>query len=103
MDLSEVTRFEIATDTRKLSQLIRDGAKLRPQCRQEFFSHDGGSCALGAAYEARYGETTYSWWSASYVARKLGVPVGVCRDIARMNDDGHTREECADYAERFGY
>lgn len=35
----------------KLSAAIRLGSTFRPQCRGRFFQ-DGGSCVLGAAYEA---------------------------------------------------
>lgn len=43
----------------KLSQAIREGAKIRPQCFSEYFlKNDDGvlcSCALGAAYETFHG------------------------------------------------
>ena len=39
----------------KLSEAIRLGSKLRPQCFGVFIS-DVGSCALAAAYEAVFGE-----------------------------------------------
>lgn len=39
----------------KLSDAIRIGARLRPQGRETLFSN-GKSCALGAAYEAVYGD-----------------------------------------------
>lgn len=37
----------------KLSEAIREGAKLRPQTSWEFLCKDG-SCAMGAAYEATF-------------------------------------------------
>jgi len=40
-----------------LSALIRQGATRRPQCFYDYFSASGGSCALGAAMEARTGST----------------------------------------------
>lgn len=36
----------------KLSDAIREGAKLRPQCFSQTYFHEGCSCALGAALEA---------------------------------------------------
>lgn len=39
----------------KLSDAIREGAKLRPQGFGSMYS-DGKSCALGAAYEAAFGK-----------------------------------------------
>src|SRR5258706_314082 len=80
----------------RLSEAIRMGAKLRPQCFNSFWM-DGGSCAMGAAYEAvgvPYGADvgdsgakhfTYFWGR------------GAVADIFHRNDGLHqSREEIAD-------
>lgn len=42
-------------DQIELADAIAEGAKRRPtQAFGEYFSHGGGSCALGAAYEGAY-------------------------------------------------
>ena len=42
-------------DQIELADAIAEGARRRPvQAFGEYFSHQGGSCALGAAYEGAY-------------------------------------------------
>jgi hypothetical protein len=41
-------------DEHELAEAIRAGSKLRPQSFGCYFSDDGRSCALGAAYEGIY-------------------------------------------------
>src|ERR1700741_3225132 len=55
MDESIVKHLEQPqVGTLKLSEAMRIGARLRPQCSGYLFNN-GASCALGAAYEAVYG------------------------------------------------
>ncbi len=42
---------EIQHDQRELAAAILEGARHRPQCVGSYFSSDGRSCALGAAFE----------------------------------------------------
>lgn len=108
----------------KLSEAIREGAKLRPMCQDRYFGYVGnavtesktwlGSCALGAAYEAITGETE--------VESMMETLENVCQHlfsepwlespkaqytlayvIYDMNDSGRfTREEIADWLESIG-
>ena len=41
-------------DQLELADAIAAGARRRPQAFGQYFSEDGGSCALGAAYEGAY-------------------------------------------------
>jgi hypothetical protein len=41
-------------DQLELANAIAEGARLRKQAFGQYFSDDGGSCALGAAYEGAY-------------------------------------------------
>ena len=41
-------------DQLELAEAIAAGAQRRPQAFGAYFSDDGGSCALGAAYEGAY-------------------------------------------------
>jgi len=113
----------------KLSEAIRLGAKLRPQCKSSFFSFEStpkgvsckGSCALGAAYEGYYGtrgdgspETISDSLSKRFpvlhrVVDEQLVPDCIKREhglhlvnnvIASLNDyKGWTREQIADWVE----
>lgn len=51
MDESEVLRFEQQKQITKLSQAIRESAKLRPNSNKTW-TYNGCSCALAAAAEA---------------------------------------------------
>lgn len=96
----------------KLSQAIRVGAMLRHQCTGDIFK-GGGSCALGAAYEAIFGhpgrDVTLPDDQASHLERLWGVipsPKGLSpvMDIGmNRNDSGWTRERIADWLESQGY
>ena len=92
----------------KLSEAIREGAKLRPQGFDAFFqTKDDGvrcSCALGAAFEAMTGMDDY--WAGDHTLRELfpTVPVDVFTNITAMNDASLlSREEIADQVEAWGY
>lgn len=87
----------------RLSEAIRRGAKLRPQCKTKWF--DGvGSCAWGAAYEGLYGVPAIGGFISchrriyNYFPKEFNE---LHFRIACMNDAGQTREQCADYAEKW--
>jgi hypothetical protein len=57
MLVEEKSRGEVTETPAKISRLseaLRIGARLRPQCTNFVFAH-GKSCAIGAAYEAVFG------------------------------------------------
>ena len=83
----------------KLSEAIRMGAKLRPQARGEYFT-DGGSCAVGAAWEVVTGETRLPVsFPRKKVAERLGIGDPELITIIANKNDGEnlTREEIADW------
>lgn len=98
----------------KLSEAIREGAKLRPQCFGTPFNV--GSCALGAAYEATYKETTFSKLLCKeypLLIKEIKVPkilqncyprtsqVCISSLIANLNDQVRwSREKIADWVEK---
>lgn len=95
----------IAPSKMKLSAAIRIGAKIRPQCYGRYFK-DGGSCALGAAYEAMTGKNFENSWSGAkqidaeiWMTIQFGHSVG---GIGLQNDNGKTREQIADMLEAQG-
>ena len=99
-------------DQLELAEAIAAGARQRPQAFGTYFSEDGGSCALGAAYEGAY------WLphEVSSVRPRLDrlfdclenvrrrCPVGCNKRlplnsiILHLNDDHHwTREQIVDW------
>ena len=105
MDMIEPLKFWQQKKITKLSEAIRRGAKLRPQCRGAFFAN-GGSCAFGAAYEAITGTTLKS--GSSDGSPLLGIVPGyisVVRGmVLDMNDHKlMSREAIADKLEAMGY
>lgn len=107
LDHSEVLKFEQQQQITKVSQAIRIGAKIRPQCRGTFF-RDGGSCAMGAMAEAMgvpYGSelplmaVAYALWVPATIA--FAQKVRMTLPVA--NDTGWTREQIADKLEELGY
>lgn len=89
----------------KLSEAIRIGAALRPhQCVGVFFGQ-GGSCALGAAYEAITGRTLKEGSTEGAILKGI-VPgyddYGLRFEITGRNDRGETREHIADWLESRG-
>lgn len=106
-----------------LSAAMRIGAALRPKCRVSMFAH-GGSCALGAAYEGRFGyqadtggsnDPRYDALKAEYPeltrvgddGRHLWQTIYAMNDSNGWNDirgkDVYTREQIADWLESQGY
>lgn len=104
---------EIATapaKTLKLSEAIRIGAQIRPQCSVEFYD-DGKSCALGAALEAigkrdeamSYRANEVAWpyeWISKYFV--LPEDFDELKDVGYLNDEGLSREQIADHLEAKG-
>ncbi len=81
---------------RELARLIRVGSKLRPQARKRYF--DGvGTCAIGAAVEAKFGVTWVAGNNFAKYENKLPAGDGVRDDIISMNDAGKSREQIADW------
>lgn len=105
MDLTEIKHFEEqGVGKLKLSQAIRIGAKLRPQCFGHYF-RGGASCALTAAYEAYTGRvpTAVSQSPADYLIKEHKVPSQLIGDVIAWNDDLHmSREKIADKVEARG-
>lgn len=108
MDLSEVEKLDSPVKTLKLSEAMRIGARLRPQCRGDLFD-SVGSCALGAAYEGMTGKTDAFFHSdvSDLFPQILGVNGDlneIGREVLEKNDgDGWTREQIADWLEAQGY
>lgn len=107
----------------KLSEAIKEGAKIRPQSFGQFFGgtdnpHEITSCAIGAAYEAACGMASIRDANdglvelgkavhvdfKSYVTEPLfGRNLGLYRTIIMLNDDSKwTREQIADWLETIG-
>ena len=85
----------------KLSEAIRAGAKLRPQAFSGFFK-DGGSCAFGAAYEARTGRTLTPLPVDTDVLCVVPeiLDAALFSAITDMNDEKRmSREQIADWVE----
>lgn len=100
----------------KLSEAIREGAKLKPvQCYDLYFGNDGiSSCALGAAMEVLLQvHNRDQYWSICeengdydvncLIAEETGTPIKMMRTITYRNDHGETREQIADWLETEGY
>ncbi len=94
----------------KLSTAIREGAKLRPQCRGEMH-FKGASCALGAAYEFATGRITKSIYKMRKLFPELaktfeykGVVYPLEVHITTMNDrEELSREKIASIIEKKGF
>lgn len=107
------------SEKRKLSELIREGAKLRPQIYGDFFEGTYpsvgdemvmGSCALGAAWEAATGQMhgisgDMDSFHASIEPYCTRIPpLTVLMWAVHRNDKKyHTREQIADWLEGRGY
>lgn len=104
----------------KLSEAIREGAKLRPMGYVSYFPMNNKgelcSCAFGAAYEALMANTDYVYFNkleamvgVDTVEAQLKSPLNdgvysLFTVVTDMNDSHkYTREEIADYIEQFGY
>lgn len=121
MDESVVKHLERPqVGTLKLSEAIRIGARIRPQCAGAPFV-DGRSCAWGAAAEGMghpYISTIWSLGAIEYALQRCQVdkreatrtflgPTGVAGSLIdhvwRLNDSGWTRESIADWLQSIGY
>jgi hypothetical protein len=110
------------SQTMKLSEAIREGAKIRQMAKGAFYtqawrSGDVRSCALGAAHESILPCTTnahpvsvretleekWQFLKQSWDNDRSGFPIDWIDVIAEMNDSGrYTREEIADWLESIG-
>lgn len=110
-ELPSVIDRESSLTPMKLSQAIREGAKIRAQAYSSFFV-DGRSCAIGAALEGAGGE--YDEHNAVEPLHHRFPNVIACdkngyrytelgSQIYKMNDSGATREQIADWLEAQGY
>lgn len=89
----------------KLSEAIREGAKLRPQYFGADYFGNGGSCALGAAYEAVTGHGHYYADDAPTIEDLFpSLTVELEMEIWDKNDqECLSREQIADWLEARGY
>ena len=110
----------------KLSDLIRIGARRRPQCFGAYFSSEGGSCAMGAAMEALTGSTDVRMGiealrrafpdllsldnlfvcplAPSEINGTLEVCIGLSGLVTHFNNDHRwSRERIADWLEVLGF
>jgi hypothetical protein len=93
----------VKVGTLKLSEAIRVGARIRPQCAIDYFL-GGKSCALGAAWEGLgnpYDE--YEPLIAHQVTVRFSLPDDLAGSVINMNDNGETRERIADWLESKGF
>lgn len=90
----------VKVGTLKLSTAIRIGAKIRHQCRGNYYV-SGGSCALGAAKEAIGAKDDSALQEAMGISHKERTVL--FGQIIDKNDGGWTRERIADWLESRGY
>lgn len=103
----------------KLSEAIREGAKLRPQAFGAYFDEKNCSCALGAAsegsgfqYERTRGSVTARFaklekhlrqhFPMLWQPQNESMATDLWYAISERNDEGITREEIADWLEEQG-
>jgi hypothetical protein len=92
----------------KLSEAIREGAKLRGECRGAWF-FDGRSCALMAAVEATGGDLSEIGWHGTKIflymrTRFPNVPSDLVMAVPDLMDNkNYSREQCAVWLEAQGY
>lgn len=110
-DLSrELARLTKEKEVRplRLSEAIRIGSKLRPECRN-WWAQNNASCAIMAAAEATgFPYRDYGITSTVLVEHFRSVLPLVTSDLIervanRMDSQGHTREQIADWLEDQGY
>ena len=93
----QVSKLEAPLRELKLSEAMRIGAALRPQCYGNYFI-DGRSCAIGAAWEGfgfsppKDSLTITVWWSNHKWPNVIALNDHTC----------WTREAIADWLERQG-
>lgn len=107
----------------KLSEAMREGAKLRPQGFGSYFQPVAGdffSCAIGAAYEGIVGkldkrpdymrsetiehEAAFDMFDVEVINPVRNIRRNLHETIACLNDDEKwTREQIADWLETIGY
>lgn len=99
MDESVVKHLEVKVGTLKLSEAIRLGAMRRKQCRGDYFAN-GGSCALGAAWEGAGFNPALA--TMDRVRDAFNLTFSQHESISNRNDSGWTREAIADFLETQG-
>lgn len=99
MDESIVKHLQPQVGTLRLSEAIRRGAKIRPQCKH-YYEYKGASCALGAAAEAVWGDRGAGW--PERFIDEFGITLELFHLIGAKNDSGMTREQVADWLESQG-
>jgi hypothetical protein len=93
----ESPELPVTTPTRtgefhELAEAMRRGCVRRPvQCYGMFYNGPAAACALGAAQEGGY-----------LMGRLVALSQNLWVKIARRNDNGHTREQIADWLCREG-
>jgi hypothetical protein len=98
----------------RLSEAIRIGARIRPQCVWLWFDN-GKSCAQGAAYEAVFGypgdmalrgtstdPSRPGTWIANALRDKFPEYGPIAGEIQSRNDRGESRESIADWLQSMG-
>lgn len=103
MDLGDLKYLDAPAKVLKLSEAIRIGSKIRPQCTDANFFRGGKSCALGAAWEAAGGayEEFFTGWSL--IESHFRIDYFLMDRVASANDGGQTREQIADWLESEGH
>ena len=101
MDLSEVSKFETRIGVIKLSQAIREGAKMGHQCHDALTDYRGGTCALGAALTAL---DVWPRHPMTFLAEYFGVGPTTLQRVVKLNDKARmSREAIANWLEKRGY
>lgn len=107
MDIGDLKYLAVPAKITKLSEAIRIGSKIRPQCYGYLFK-DGASCALGAAWEGLGNDPVEGGpknpaYNAVYNALYARFGSDVCYTVESRNDAGASREAVAHYLESQGY
>jgi hypothetical protein len=87
----------------RLSEAIRIGARIRPQCSQVYGDeYAGTSCAIGAAWEAVTGQNPWEVEPLKLDEILGRTRAGIRSEIFSRNDSGESRESIADWLEAQG-
>ncbi len=95
-------------DRKRLADYIRTGAKLRPQCKGDYWKEvDGvmGTCALGAALEAMGTDVlkATSVPDLGFFMEEFNLSEDLVNGVVNKNDtEEMSREEIADWLEKDG-
>ena len=110
MDESVIKHLEQPqVGTLKLSEAIREGSKLRGECRGTWLTVDERSCAWTAAAEATgmkilegglYGSRIYTHLKVLFPTLSAEI---FCEVVERMDHKNWSRLRCADWLDEQGY